>query len=116
MLARAEPDFDGLRTEHEFLALIDLFPNEEPLRGVYVALDAGDFEKAVTLAEAAKPRVANALDVLYPWRQALEQILDQHASEAQTWLPKFEQVQQDIEAREARDEESPAYARFCGDT
>jgi tetratricopeptide (TPR) repeat protein len=115
MLARAEPDFDALRTDAEFLALIDLFPKEEPLRAVYVALDAGDFEKTVTLAEAAKARVVNALDVLYPWREALEQILDQHASEAQTWLPKFEQVQQDIEAREAKDEESPVYARFCGD-
>lgn len=115
MLARVEPDFDGLRADAEFLTLIDLFPKEEPLRSVYVALDAGDFEKTVTLAEAAKARVSNALDVLYPWREALEQILDQHASESQTWLPRFEQVQHEIEAHEAKDEESPVYARFCGD-
>ncbi|MDP3235649.1 MAG: hypothetical protein Q8N26_22885 [Myxococcales bacterium] len=115
MMARAEPDFDGLRTDAEFLSLIDLFPPDEPLRAVYVALDAGDLEKTVTLAEAAKARVANALDVLYPWREALEQILDLHASEAQTWLPKFEAVQHAVEAHEAKDEESPVYARYCGD-
>ncbi len=114
-LARFEPDFDGFRKDGEFTALIDPLPKEEPLRGVYGALDAGEFEKVITLATAAKGQVPNALDLLYPWREALEQQLDQPGADEKTWLPQLEAVQADIERHEEKDEESPVYARFCGD-
>lgn len=111
-LARVEPDFGGFRSDPEFLALIELLPTSEPLRALYVALDAGEFTKVVSLAAAAKPKVANALDVLYPWREALEQLLDQGDTAREAEL---DALQQEIEAHEDRDEESPVYARFCGD-
>jgi hypothetical protein len=114
-LARFEPDFDGFRKDAEFLALIDLFPKEEPLRALYAALDAGDFEKVVALATPAKGKVPNALDLLYPWREALEQLLDAEGADEKKWLPQLEAVQAGIDAAEAKDEESPVYARFCGD-
>lgn len=114
-LARYEPDFDGFRKDAEFLALIDLFPKEEPLRALYAALDTGDFQKVVTLAATAKGKVPNALDLLYPWREALEQLLDAEGADEKKWLPQLEAVQADIDRAEAKDEESPVYARFCGD-
>jgi tetratricopeptide (TPR) repeat protein len=114
-LARYEPDFDGFRKDAEFTSLIDLFPKEEPLRAVYVALDQGELEKVVTLAEAAKGKVPNALDLLYPWREALEQLLDREGADEKALLPKLEAVQAEVEAHEEKDEESPVYGRFCGD-
>jgi tetratricopeptide (TPR) repeat protein len=114
-LARFEPDFDGFRKDPEFTTLIDLFPTDPVLRPVYVALDAGDFAKVVELAAAASGQVKNALDLLYPWREALELLLDQDGADEKSLVPKLEKLQADIEAHEEKDEESPVYSRFCGD-
>jgi tetratricopeptide (TPR) repeat protein len=111
-LARFEPDFDGFRKDAEFNALIDLFPTDSELRPIYVALDAGDFVKVAELCAAAKSK---ALDLLYPWREALELLLDQEGSDQKTLTPKLDALQADIEAREEQNEESPVYSRFCGD-
>lgn len=113
-LARFEPDFDGFRKDAEFNALIDLFPTDPVLRPLYVALDAGDFTQVVELAAANAGKAKNALDVLYPWREALELLLDQ-AEDKTALVKKLDRVQADLEAHEKKDEESAVYQRFCGD-
>ncbi|MFO0598762.1 MAG: hypothetical protein U0228_25880 [Myxococcaceae bacterium] len=115
-LARFEPDFDGFRKDAEFMKLIDLFPEEAALRALYTALDAGDFAKVVELAPAAKKvNGINALDVLYPWREALELLLDQQEADEKKLVPVLDELQAEIEKREDAGEESAVYARFCGD-
>ena len=111
-LARFEPDFDGFRKDAEFSALIDLFPTEPVLRPIYVALDAGDFAKVAELARVAKAK--NALDALYPLREALELLLDQ-ATDKDSLVKELDAVQAEIEVHEGKDEESAVYSRFCGD-
>ncbi|MBL8923537.1 MAG: hypothetical protein JNJ54_32080 [Myxococcaceae bacterium] len=111
-LARVEPDFDGFRDDEQFKQLTDLLPTSEPLRAVYTALDEGRFVEVLSLAEAATPKVKNALDLLYPCREALEQLID-GGDDAR--VAELEALQATIEDHEGRDEESPTYARFCGD-
>ncbi|MBL8909332.1 MAG: hypothetical protein JNM17_01395 [Archangium sp.] len=114
-LARFEPDFDGFRKDSEFTTLIDLFPTDAALRPLYVALDAGDFAKAVELAPAAEKTTANKLDVLYPYREAVELLLDSPDADEKKMMPLLERLQADIEKLEDADQESAVYARFCGD-
>lgn len=113
-LARFEPDFDGFRKDPEFSALVDLFPTDPLLRPLYVALDAQEFQRVVDLAAASAGRVKNALDALYPWREALE-LLHEHAADPAAVLEALDRVQQEVERHEEQGEESPVYARFCGD-
>ncbi len=116
-LARFEPDFDGFRKDPEFAELVDPFPKDAVLRPIYQALDTGDFARVVELASGSADRVPNRLDVLYPWREALELLMDQAPGDEidQTINAKLDVVQTDIEAREDRGEESPVYSKFCGD-
>ncbi len=114
-LARFEPDFDGFRRDPEFSALIDLFPAEAVLRPLYVALDAGDFAKVVELCGANESKAANKLDVLYPWRESLELLLDEPEAAQEKVNAELERVQGLIDEHEGKDEESPVYQRFCGD-
>lgn len=114
-LARFEPDFDGFRKDAEFVTLVDLFPADPVLRPIYVALDAGDFATVVQLCGPAVSQAANKLDVLYPWRESLELLLDQAGPEKEQVLKELERVQAEIEGHEEKDEESPVYQRFCGD-
>jgi hypothetical protein len=116
-LARYEPDFDGLRQDPEFFALVDPFPKDETLRPIYEAIDAGDFSAAVEFARAALPSAANRLDVLLPLREALEQVADRSEGDEvpAEILEELEQLSADIDAAEEAGEESAVYARFCGD-
>lgn len=115
-LARFEPDFDGFRKDAEFSALVDLFPTDPVLRPLYVALDAGDFQKVVEACRASAGKAKNDLDLLYPWREALELVLDQAApAEHEAIAAELARVQADIEVHEGKAEESPVYQRFCGD-
>jgi tetratricopeptide (TPR) repeat protein len=113
-LARFEPDFDGFRKDAEFNALIDLFPTDPLLRPLYVALDAGDFQAVAQLCAANAAQAKNALDVLYPWRESLELLLDQ-AEDGAAMVKELDRVQAEIETHEGKDEESAVYQRFCGD-
>ncbi len=117
-LARYEPDFDGFRQDPEFFALIDPFPKDDTLRPIYEAIDAGEFGTAVELAHAALPDAANKLDVLYPLREALEQVADRSEGEEipPELIEELEQLAQDIEAEEEAGGESAVYSRFCGDS
>ena len=114
LLARYEPDFDGLRSDPEFQTLMDPFPSAEPLRTLYQALEAGEHERVLALSKTAKGGAPNVLDVLYPWREALEVLLDRDGS-GSSWEAPLEALQAEIDAHEAKDETSPAWARFCGD-
>lgn len=116
-LARFEPDFDGFRKDAEFSTLVDPFPTDGVLRPIYQALDTGDFAAVVELATASAAKVPNKLDVLYPWREALELLMDQAPGDEidQNLNSQLDVVQSDIEAREDRGEESPVYSKFCGD-
>ncbi len=111
-LARLEPDFDGFRHDDEFNALIDRLPIEPVLRPLYAALDAGDLHAVIELAPTAEENWHNKLDVLYVWREAVELALDSDETE---FGPLLERLNTEIEAHEDADEESPHYARFCGD-
>ena len=95
--------------------MIDLFPAEPVLRPIYVALDAGDFAKVVELCGANESKAANKLDVLYPWRESLELLLDEPGPEYDKVNLELERVQAVIDEHEGKDEESPVYQRFCGD-
>ena len=53
--------------------------------------------------------------MLYPWREALELLLDQESGDDPALVTTLERVQGDIEAHEDLEEESPVYSRFCGD-
>lgn len=111
-LTRSEPDFDGFREDAEFKTLTDPLPTEPALRRLYAALDAGDFALVATLAAAAEPAAPNPLDVLYPYRDALEQLRE---ADEEAWSPTVERVQVEIERCEEADQQSAVYARFCGD-
>jgi hypothetical protein len=114
-LARYEPDFDGFRKDAEFNTLTDLLPSDVALRPLYAALDTGDFVKVAELAAAAEKGAKNPLDVLYPFREAVELILDGEGSDEKKWAPVLDRLQVEIEQCEEADQESPVYARFCGD-
>lgn len=115
-LARYEPDFDGFRKDPEFAALTDLLPTDPLLRPIYAALDGGDFPLVTQLAAAAEKSAKNPLDVLYPWREAVELLLDQDgAADEAKWTALLDRLQADIEKGEAAQQESAVYARFCGD-
>lgn len=111
-LTRSEPDFDGFREDEEFKTLTDPLPTEPALRRLYAALDAGDLALVATLAAAAEPTAQNPLDVLYPYRDAAEQLLE---TDEAAWSPTLERVQAEIERCEEADQHSAVYARFCGD-
>jgi tetratricopeptide (TPR) repeat protein len=112
-LARFEPDFDGFRKDPEFSTLIDLFPQDAVLRPIYIALDAGDFARVVELSAPGIEKAANKLDVYYPWREAIELLLDD--GDKDKLMKELERVQAEIDKHEEKDEESAVYQRFCGD-
>lgn len=114
-LARFEPDFDGLREDPAFLELIEVLPADPALRPVYEALEKGEPWDVLTLAPEAVKQAAQPLDVLYPWREALELSLDSGAGDEAQLTRQLEDVQQRIEQLEDEGAESDAYARFCGD-
>ncbi|HEY1089258.1 MAG TPA: tetratricopeptide repeat protein [Archangium sp.] len=113
-LSRFEPDFDGFRKDPEFAALVDLLPPDPVVRPIYQALDSQEFAKVVELCAAALPKAPNKLDVLYPWREALELLIDKAEAEG-AQSKELERIQGLIETHEGKDEESPVYSRFCGD-
>jgi hypothetical protein len=51
---------------------------------------------------------------LYPCREALELLLDRDGS-GSPWEAPLEALQAEVDAHQAKDEESAAWARFCGD-
>jgi len=114
-LARFEPDFDGLREDPEFLALIEVLPADPVLRPLYEALDRGDVVTAVDLGAKALAQAAQPLDALYPYREALELTLDSGEGDAAKLSKALEAVQARIEQLEDEGAVSEVYARFCGD-
>lgn len=108
-LARIDAEFDGLRADDTFNALIDPLPRP-PLRALYAALDAGRLSEVLTLEGTLEP----SLDVLYPLREALERLIDSAPTPA-TLDARLALVNADIDAREDAGELSEAYAKFCGE-
>lgn len=115
-LARFEPDFDGFRKDEEFNELIDTLPKDPVLRPIYAALDAGETFKVAELSPAAVAKAAQKLDVLYPWREALELLLDSGEGDEQQLRADLEKVEKDIDALESKELVSDVYQRFCGDS
>jgi hypothetical protein len=114
-LARFEPDFDGFREDPEFQALIEVLPEDSVLRPIYEALDKGELFTALELAPAAVTTAAQPLDVLYPWREALELTLDSGEGDEAKLTKDLETVQARIDALEDEGAVSEVYSRFCGD-
>jgi hypothetical protein len=114
-LAKFEPDFDGFRQDAEFNALIDSLPADPKVRPVYLALDAGDSFKARDLARAAEAQAANPLDILYPWREAVELLLESGEGETAVLEQELEGLDARIGALEEKDAVSEAYQRYCGE-
>lgn len=114
-LARFEPDFDGLREDAAFQALIEVLPADPALRPLYEALEKGEPWEALRLAPAALEKAAQPLDVLYPWREALELSLDSGDGDVARHQQDLATVDSRIAALEDEGAESPVYARFCGD-
>lgn len=114
-LARFEPDFDGLRDDAAFQALVDVLPADPVLRPLYEALDRGEPWAVLPLAPDAVKQAAKPLDVLYPWREGLELSLDSGAGDPAQLEKDLEAVRARIEALEREGAASDVYARFCGD-
>jgi tetratricopeptide (TPR) repeat protein len=114
-LARYEPDFDGLKGDAEFQALIEVLPADPLLRPLYEALDRGEPWRVLELAPEAVKQAARPLDVLYPWREALELSLESGAGDTAQLEKDLATVQARIEALEDEGATSDAYLRFCGD-
>lgn len=114
-LSRFETDFDGFRADAEFLALTDLFPTDPALRPIYEALDRGELQVVVDACEALSDDAAPSLDVLYPWREATELLLDAPEAEEEALSARLDQLQADIEELEEQEAPSPAWSRYCGD-
>lgn len=114
-LARFEPDFDGFRKDDEFNDLIDNLPKDPVLRPLYAALDAGETYKVNELAPAALEKAAARLDVLYPWREAMELLLDSGEGDEKQLTADLEKVEKEINALEDQSVASAVYQRFCGD-
>lgn len=110
VLARVDPEFDGLRADAQFSALIDALP-AGPTRPLYAALSVGRLEEVIAIAATLK----GSLDVLYPLREALERLIDTSA-EPGPFEERLAAVNDDIDEREDAGEESEAYARYCGET
>lgn len=108
-LARVDTEFDGLRADDTFKALIDPLP-QPPLRALYAALDAGRLSEVLTLAGTLEA----SLDVLYSLREALERLLDETPG-TDDLERRLLDVNADIDAREDAGEQSEAYARYCGE-
>jgi hypothetical protein len=60
-------------------------------------------------------QAARPLDVLYPWREALELSLESGAGDTAQLEKDLATVQARIEALEDEGATSDAYLRFCGD-
>lgn len=109
-LARVDSEFDGLRADRQFNALIDPLP-QGPLRPLYAALALGRLNEVVALAETLE----HSLDLLYPLREALERLIDNSASPG-PFDERLAAVNDEIDEREDASEESEAYARYCGES
>ncbi|PZR04528.1 MAG: hypothetical protein DI536_34155 [Archangium gephyra] len=110
ILARVDGEFDGLRADERFNALIDPLP-QGPLRPLYAALAVGRLNEVVALATT----LDRSLDVLYPLREALERLIDTNAAPS-PFDEMLASVNEEIDEREERDEESDAYSRYCGES
>jgi tetratricopeptide (TPR) repeat protein len=114
-LARFEPDFDGFRQDADFCALVDALPADPRVRPVYAALDAGRPLEVPALAKAAVDGVANPLDVLYPWREAVELLLESGQGDAEALGRALDELDARIGRLEEQDQVSHVYQRWCGD-
>jgi hypothetical protein len=110
ILARVDSEFDGLRADERFNALIDPLP-QGPLRPLYAALAAGRLNEVVALAATLE----RSLDVLYPLREALERLMDASANPS-PFDEMLVATNDEIDEREDAGEESDAYARYCGES
>ncbi len=116
MLARFEPDFDGFAEDVDFAALVDPFPSDETLRELYLALDAGDLDTVLELSRDLSETWPKPLDILYPWREALDQLSAQNEEEPDEALAdEHQRVQEEIESLEEAGGKSEVYARFAGE-
>lgn len=107
ILARVDSEFDGLRSDERFNALIDPLPLG-PLRPLYAALAVGRLNEVLAMAATLE----RSLDVLYPLREALERRIDTGASDLDETLAA---VNDEIDEREAGGDASEAYSRYCGE-
>lgn len=114
-LARYEPDFAALEGDAEFTALVETLPDDPLLRPLYEALDKGEAAPVLAQAPLLAEQAAQPLDVLYPWRDALELSLDSGEGDEAALARQLEAVQARIDALEDENAVSEAYSRFCGD-
>lgn len=110
ILARVDSEFDGLRTDERFKALIDPLP-QGPVRPLYAALAVGRLNEVVAMASTLE----RSLDVLYPLREALETLIDTSAG-PNTFDEMLAAVNDEIDEREDAGDESDAYPRYCGES
>jgi hypothetical protein len=110
ILARVDHEFDGLRADERFNALIDPLP-QGPLRPLYAALALGRLNEVVALAAT----LDRSLDVLYPLREALERLIDTSANTT-PFDEMLVAVNDEIDEREDSGEDAESYARYCGES
>lgn len=114
-LARYEPDFDGLRGDAAFIALIDTLPADATLRPLYEALERGEPWDVLALAPAVVDATPQPLDALYPWREALELSRASGGPDVAQVEADLAAVEARIGALEAQGQSSAVYRRYLGE-
>jgi tetratricopeptide (TPR) repeat protein len=110
-LARAHPDFAGLRKEPAFIELVDTRPAEPSLNELATALDAFSWERVVKQARQSWKTSADPVFVLRAWQEAVNGLLSRGSADA-TLLDDLTLIGAELDARDADGTASAAWARF----
>jgi tetratricopeptide (TPR) repeat protein len=110
-LARAHPDFAGLRKEPAFIALVDTRPAEPSLNELATALDAFSWDRVVKQARAGWKTSVDPVFVLRAWQEAVHGLLGRGSSDA-TLLDDLTLIGGELDTRDPTGSASAAWVRF----
>jgi tetratricopeptide (TPR) repeat protein len=110
-LARAHPDFGGLRNEPAFLALVDTRPSDPALNELATWLDAFSWDRVVKQARASWKTAADPIFVLRAWQEAISGLLGRSAADP-SLLDDLSFIGQELDERDPTGTASAAWVKF----
>ncbi|MDX2012768.1 MAG: hypothetical protein SFW67_21390 [Myxococcaceae bacterium] len=110
-LARAHPDFGGLRKEAAFVELVDTRPAEPSLNELATALDAFSWDRVVKQARSGWKTSADPVFVLRAWQEAANGLLSRGSADAAV-LDDLTAIGAELDARDPDGRASAAWVRF----
>lgn len=112
-LARAHPDFAGLRSDPAFLELVNSYPEDQSLAELATALDAFSWERVVKTARTTWKTSADPIFVLRAWDEALQGLLSRSSGEPDAGLlADLDVVGQELAARDPERTGSANWVKF----